>query len=49
MKKIFIKILQQISKNIQIKGFPKFALLIKKILFDPNTVYSAYNNVNLKY
>ena len=48
MKKIFIKILQQISKNIQIKGFPKFALLIKKILFDPNTVYSAYNNVNLK-
>jgi len=48
MKKILIKILQIISKNIQIKGFPKFILFIKNILFNSNTVYNAYNNVNLK-
>jgi FkbM family methyltransferase len=48
MKKIIIKILQTISENIQIKGFPKFILLIKNKLFSSNTVYKAYNNVNLK-
>lgn len=48
MKKKLIKLLQIFSKNIQIKGFQKFILLIKNILFNPNTVYNAYNNVNLK-
>ena len=48
MKKIFIKILQIFSKHIQIKGFPKLILLIKKKLFDTETIYTAYNNVKLK-
>lgn len=48
MKKIFIKILQIFSKYIQIKGFPKFILLIKNKLFSSNTVYKVYNNIKLK-
>lgn len=48
MKKIFIKILQIFSKYIQIKGFPKFILLIKNKLFSSNTVYKVYNNINIK-
>jgi len=47
MKNLIIKLLQTFSQNIQIKGYPKFALLIKNILFDSKTVYTAYNNIRL--
>ena len=48
MKKLIIKILQIISENIQIKGFQKFILLIKSILFSPNTTYNTYRKIKLK-
>src|SRR5258708_7475690 len=47
MKRLIIRLLQGFTSVVQVKGVPRFILLIKRGLLKAGTEYRVYNNIKL--